>query len=345
MRRVVAGGVTALAVSLLWGSAAVAQGAQELYRFKVGGWDAAAFALDGTRRFRICAATASYENGTTIIFTVDRNYGWTLTLGNPELRLPLGQSYKVTISVDNDIPSVRTATAISANLAEIRLPATEEVFERFKRGRVLQVTDSTNRSLAFNLTDTSLMLPALLRCVHANLNPQPAAPTTAANPFVAAAPAKSGGTAKRRPPSYRAEAVAFAANILGAAGVTGFRILDESKDSDRDAIWVAPNTFGSVLIDAENPPSLISATTIALDSATCKSKFLSGAAPPDGNEKILRLFTKCGEGKDAVTVFYFVIPRKVGGHYLVGTGSVGTDEPARKTESDVRAAAFTLSGR
>ena len=55
--------------------------------------------------------------------------------------------------------------------------------------------------------------------------------------------------------------------------------------------------------------------------------------------------TKCGEGKDAVTVFYFVIPRKAGGHYLVGTGSVGTDEPARKTESDVRAAAFTLSGR
>jgi hypothetical protein len=189
------------------------------------------------------------------------------------------------------------------------------------------------------------MLPALLRCVHANVNPQPATPTTAANSFVTAAPAKSGSTARRRPASYRAEAVAFAANILGAAGVTGFRILDESKDSDRDAIWVAPNTFGSVLIDAENPPSLISATTIALDSATCKSKFLSGAAPPDGNEKILRLFTKCGEGKDAVTVFYFVIPRKAGGHYLVGTGSVGTDEPARKTESDVRAAAFTLSGR
>jgi hypothetical protein len=37
--------------------------------------------------------------------------------------------------------------------------------------------------------------------------------------------------------------------------------------------------------------------------------------------------------------------RRAGGHYLVGTGSVGSDEPARKTESDVRAAAFILSGR
>jgi hypothetical protein len=53
MRRVAAGGVTALALSLLWGSAAVAQ--QELYRFKVGGWDAVAYALDGTGRFRICS--------------------------------------------------------------------------------------------------------------------------------------------------------------------------------------------------------------------------------------------------------------------------------------------------
>jgi hypothetical protein len=64
----------------------------------------------------------SYENGTTIIFAVDRNYGWSLTLVNPELRLPTGQSYKVTISVDDDIPTVRTAMALSAIMAEIKLP-------------------------------------------------------------------------------------------------------------------------------------------------------------------------------------------------------------------------------
>jgi hypothetical protein len=327
---------------LVWGSAAVAE--TLLYGFKIGAWDGGAYARDDTRRFHHCRAVGSYENGTSVVFAVGRTYRWSLTLVNPELRLPPGRSYKVAISVDGDGPSVRTAVARSTNAAEIELPATEEVFERFRRGRALLVTDSTNRSLWFYLTDTSTMLPALLRCVHANLDPQRGAPTAGVDPFVAAAP-RSGGAAKRRPPAYRAEAIAFAANILGAAGITGFRILDESKDTDRDAIWVAPDTFGSVLIDAENPPALISATTIALDSATCKSKFLSGAAPPDGNDKILRLFTKCGDGKDAITVFYFVIPRKAGGHYLVGTGSVGTDEPARKTESDVRAAAFTLSGR
>jgi hypothetical protein len=331
MRRVVAGGVTALALGLLWGSAAVAE--TLLYGFKIAGWEGGAYTRDDPRRFHHCRAVASYENGTSVVFAVDRAYNWSLGLVNQEWRLAHRYSYHVTISVDGDIPGVRTAVALNPVAMEIELPKTEEVFERFKRGRLLQVTGATSQTLSFNLTDTSLMLPALLRCVRSNLDQQRGAPTTAANPFVTAAPAKSGSTAKRRPANYRAEAVAFAANILGAAGVTGFRILDESKDSDRDAIWVAPNTFGSVLIDAENPPSLISATTIALDSATCKSKFLSGAAPPDGNEKILRLFTKCGEGKDAVTVFYFVIPRKAGGHYLMGTGSVGTDEPARKTES------------
>jgi hypothetical protein len=342
MRRVVAGAVTALALSLVWGSAAAAEA---LYRFRIGGWEGGAYTRDGTRRFNHCAAAAAYQNGSSIVFGVDRSYRWSLTLFNPELGLPPGQAYAVALSIDGGAPDVRTAMAVSSLAAQIELPPTEAVFERFKRGRQLQITDSTGRSISFNLTDTSIMLPALVRCVHANLNPQRGAPTTAANPSITPAPSKSGGTAMRRPASYRAEAVAFAANILGAAGITGFRILDESKDTDRDAIWVAPDTFGSVLIDAENPPALISATTIALDSATCKAKFLSGAAPPDGDDKVLRLFTRCGDGKDATTVFYFVIPRKAGGHYLLGVGSVGADEPARKTESDIRAAAFTLSGK
>jgi hypothetical protein len=46
-----------------------------------------------------------------------------------------------------------------------------------------------------------------------------------------------------------------------------------------------------------------------------------------------------------MTMYYFVIPRKAGGFYLVGTGAVGADEPARKAESDIRAAVYTLSGK
>ena len=62
--------------------------------------------------------------------------------------------------------------------------------------------------------------------------------------------------------------------------------------------------------------------------------------PADKNGE-WRTFTKCGEDKDAVTVFYFIVPRKAGGHYLIGTGSLGSDEPARQIESDIRQAVVT----
>jgi hypothetical protein len=57
------------------------------------------------------------------------------------------------------------------------------------------------------------------------------------------------------------------------------------------------------------------------------------------------MFTKCGEGDQGYTVFYFILPRKVGGHYLIGTGASGAEEPARQVESDIRQATLKLTGR
>jgi hypothetical protein len=55
------------------------------------------------------------------------------------------------------------------------------------------------------------------------------------------------------------------------------------------------------------------------------------------------MFTKCGEGEQGFTVYYFILPRKAGGHYLIGTG--GSDEPARQVESDIRRATLKVQGR
>jgi len=40
-------------------------------------------------------------------------------------------------------------------------------------------------------------------------------------------------------------------------------------------------------------------------------------------------------------VFYFIMPRKAGGHYFIGIGALGSDEPARQAESDIRQAVVT----
>jgi hypothetical protein len=57
------------------------------------------------------------------------------------------------------------------------------------------------------------------------------------------------------------------------------------------------------------------------------------------------MFTKCGDGDQGYTVFYFILPRKAGGHYLIGTGTSGADEPARQVESDIRQATLKVTGR
>ena len=112
-----------------------------------------------------------------------------------------------------------------------------------------------------------------------------------------------------------------------------------------DAAWRTDSLFGMVRIEPKEPPALISATTIAVDAAGCKSKFASGSIPATDKNDVPRMFTKCGEGDQGFTVYYFILPRKAGGHYLIGTGASGSDEPARQVESDIRQATLKVTGR
>jgi hypothetical protein len=56
----------------------------------------------------------------------------------------------------------------------------------------------------------------------------------------------------------------------------------------------------------------------------------AGASSPgvDTGEQqrdVPRMFTKCGEGDQGYTLFYFILPRKAGGH--IGTGASGSRSP------------------
>src|SRR5262249_16765405 len=158
-----------------------------------------------------------------------------------------------------------------------------------------------------------------------------------ANP--GATPGSEGGQA-----SYRAEAVSLAANILGSAGVIGFRFV-EDETGYADARWRTDGLFGMVRIEPKEPPGLLSAKTIAVDAAGCRSKFASGSIPASDNNDVPRMFTKCGDGDQGYTVFYSILPSKAGGHYLIGTGTSGAEEPARQVESDIRQATLKVTGR
>src|SRR5262245_14667298 len=318
--------------------------ADALYEFPIGTWSAGAYSRQNSKQFNHCAAGANYNSGITMLFSVSRNFAWSMSFAHRSWRLTQGQAYDIAFTVDQMSPLRARAIAIAPNLVEVPLADSTELFQRFRQGQQLRVA-AAGQVFAFNLTGTSQVLPALLRCVQANLQPS-GSPTVTANPFAAPAPANTSPTrtnsaSQERPAAYRAEALSLAANILGSAGVVGFQIA-EGGNGFADAAWRTDNLFGMVRIEPKDPPALISATTIAVDAAGCKGKFASGSIPGNDNDPP-RMFTKCGEGDQGFTVYYFILPRKAGGHYLIGTG--GSDEPARQVESDIRRATLKVTGR
>ena len=320
-----------------------AASADTLYEFRVGTWNGGAYSKQNTRQFNHCAAAATYNSGIMMLFSVSRSYAWSMSFAHRAWRLTRGQSYDIAFTVDGTPPIGARAIAIGPTQVEVPLADSTELFQRFRQGQQLRVA-AAGQVFAFNLTGTSQVLPALLRCVQANLQPS-GSPAVASNPFATPAPASTNTAAtpasQERPAAYRAEALSLAANILGSAGVVGFQIA-EGGNGYADAAWRTDRLFGMVRIEPKEPPTLISATTIAIDAAGCKNKFASGSIPGNDND-VPRMFTKCGEGEQGFTVYYFILPRKAGGHYLIGTG--GSDEPARQVESDIRRATLNVTGR
>src|SRR4051794_24207910 len=253
--------------------------AELMYSFPVGTWSAGAYTKQNTRQFNHCAASASYNSGMLMSFSVSRSFAWSMAFAHPTWRLTQGQSYDIAFTVDQMSPLRARAIAVGPTIVEVPLADSTELFQRFRQGYQLRVA-AAGQVFAFNLTGTSQVLPALLRCVQANL--QPAGTTTvAANPFAAPAPAgrqPSNGAGQDRPAAYRAEALSLAANILGSAGIVGFQIA-EGDNGFVDAAWRADRLFGMVRIEPKDPPALISAGMIAVDAAGCKSKFASGSIP------------------------------------------------------------------
>lgn len=320
--------------------------AELMYNFQVGTWSAGAYTKENTKQFNHCAASANYNSGILMSFSVSRAYAWSMAFAHRSWHLTQGQMYDIAFTVDQMPPLRARAVAVGPNLVEVPLADSTELFQRFRQGYQLRVA-AAGQVLAFNLTGTSQVLPALLRCVQANLQPS-GTTTVAANPFATPAPAPTPANtatpaSQGRPAAYRAEAVSLAANILGGAGVIGFRIVD-GDTGFADARWRTDRLFGMVRIEAKEPPGLISAEAIAVDAASCRSKFASGSIPGSETD-VPRMFTKCGDGDQGYTVFYFILPRKAGGHYLIGTGTSGADEPARQVESDIRQATLKVTGR
>ena len=303
--------------------------AEVLRKFQVANWRAGAYTFDGTRTFSHCAGGSTYNSGITVIFSINRSYAWGLSFWNPQWRLTKGQQYDIAFSIDGSPPIFAKANAIHSGQAVVNLADSSELFLRFRRGNMLQVS-SANQVFSFSLDGTSALLPALLDCVRQETNPV----VTATNPFSAQQ------TTTRAQPSresFQAEAALTAANVLGAAGIDKFSFgsLEDAAKLKADAVWTAGALVGTIKI-AENvklDDPQISSILIGEDAKSCsKGAFLSGSLPDSDGKEMLRIFTSCQQEKKNMTVYYLAVPRPKGGnlsfHHYVGW-SAGSSKGSR----------------
>jgi hypothetical protein len=245
--------ILALAGALLFASSAQAA---TLWNDHIGNWTLGAYSDDKGGGFSHCGALASYQNGILLMFSVAKNFTWSIGFANPKWNIRPGTQYNVAYWVDNGPAQFATPTALSDELVTAVLPDNVALFNSFRYGQMLyvKVRGSELNPIPFNLTNTSQMLTFLLRCAQSGGVKPSSAMVAAPNMFGTPNTAQVTPTnTKSEPPSVaqKAEATLLAANLVSELGITGFKFLrpDEMpKGITADAMWAADKTVGTVHI-------------------------------------------------------------------------------------------------
>jgi hypothetical protein len=295
-----------------------AQGAP-LEERNVNGWIVGAYSDNRTGRFSHCATSVPYRSGISLFFHLSSNYRWTMGLANAQWRLTPGQMLNLAYYIDQGPHTRVQARVTDARMVSVPLANSQALFEEFRRGRKLFVQDS-RETFAFNLTNSSKALAAILDCVQRFAG-------AATPPPGAALPPPRAPTPQDR--EYMAEAQNLAASVLSATGIPGFRVLsrDQTPAEARrfDAVWTADGgLLGMVTIVNPRGGSRVEevvAALTALDSKDCRGAFSSGRYPTD-EEGVGRLVTLCS-GANPLEVQYTVVRRRAGGFYVLGVTGRG----------------------
>src|SRR5262245_18837830 len=78
--------------------------AELMYNFQVGTWKAGAYTKQNAKQFNHCAASANYNSGILMSFSVSRSFAWSMAFAHPSWRLTQGQTYDIAFTVDQMSP-------------------------------------------------------------------------------------------------------------------------------------------------------------------------------------------------------------------------------------------------
>jgi hypothetical protein len=88
----------------------------------IGHWFVGAYSDDKVGGFSHCAASANYQNGILLLFSVAKNFTWSIAFANPKWNIRPGTQYNVSYWVDNGPAEFATPTALRDDIVTAVLP-------------------------------------------------------------------------------------------------------------------------------------------------------------------------------------------------------------------------------
>jgi hypothetical protein len=290
----------------------------EAFAFKSGNWNGDAN-NDDNGKFRDCTMLAEYNSGITLAFIITRDFEWGLVLANDKWNLDVGSTQNVTLAVDSRQPIPGTAKAVDAKGLLISLENNGPVVDAMRHGRMLNIITESGE-VSFRLTGTRDAIAKLARCVSNHIEAEKKNNGDQAFAALESRPKAPEGDNQNQDQRQNrlftsSEAVVFASNLLAAAGITGYEMMDPAKNPmpSFDAVWTYQNGIMGAIAGYKDMGSvdLDEAATVVMadDSKSCKGDFASGkkqSAPTD-TIGVKRLFTACRTDDNSLEIHYTLL--------------------------------------
>lgn len=333
-------------------------------RERFGGWSLSSFREASSGQFSHCAASASYQSGVTLLYSVNNRFEWNMGFASDKWNLQPNTRIPIAFAIDGLPARNVVGTALNNRHVVVPLPDDTQLFQQMRLGNRMVVSGG-GETVSFQLTGTSAVLATLLRCVNdSGRTISVAAPQAAPRPNMAGTPAPMQPGPAPAPQSaavtadMRLEATQFVANLLSQANMRGFRILTRSElqsttTSDfvrrSDVAWRGDAAFGTLhIIPNQDPRSLdrLAAEIIASDARACPGEFVTGRTADEEMTNVRRLHTFCAYSDGNIgTLTYLLVPMPGQLVYQLSTATSLSRSEAAEEDRRLRDAVHAVVSR
>jgi hypothetical protein len=301
---------------------------------KVAGWSGGAYTDDRTGQFTSCIASATYKSNINVGVLVTKSISWALAFSHPNWTLTTGHKFPIVLSFDGRNTFNVDGAVMSATSVIVPMPDNSALIRSFRAAKTMSAFAQGNL-FQFDLSGTSVLLPALVTCVKTINAEGLAAATDFTVPNIAAKPARQNapptaasslqpGIPQEGSADYQLEAMQIASNFIMKASLVRPSLLSRSETpisvASTGAAWKADNATGFVRIvpPQQNVSGLdVAAAIVGNDAKDCKGKFASARnSELVDSEVVFRGMSSCEDSARSVIAEYFIFPRKAGGFIM-----------------------------